>query len=102
MRLHRANEIVNACSLFMSSPKQKMKGGDITYESVLGMRPTKVSELKYNNGTITAKITDSAACTEVKNKLDDKVSGDFSRTTSALTVTFEQVKKKSQYYFRFN
>lgn len=83
MRSHRANEIVNACSLLYVVANTKNESGDIEYQTVLGTRPTGVSELKYNNGTITANITDAAVCTEVKNKLGDKATGEC----SALTVT---------------
>ncbi len=86
MRSHRANEIVNACSLLYVVANTKNESGDITYKSTFGSLPTGVSELKYNNGTITAKITDAAVCTEVKNKLGDKVSGEC----AALAVTLEK------------
>ncbi len=86
MRSHRTNEIVNACSLLYVVGNTKNESDAIEYQTVLGSLPTGVSELKYNNGTITAKITDAAVCTEVKNKLGNKVSGDCSETASSLTV----------------
>ena len=86
----KANEIVNACSLLYVVGNTKNESGDITYESVLGTRPTGLSELKYNSGVITANITDAAVCTEVKNKLGDKVSGECSE----LTVTLGEVKEE--------
>ncbi len=88
MRSHRANEIVNACSLLYVVANTKNESDDVTYESAFGSLPTGISELKYNKGTITAKITDAAVCTEVKNKLGDKISGEC----SALTVTLGEVK----------
>ena len=97
MRSHRANEIVNACSLLYVVANTKNESDDVTYESAFGSLPTGVSELKYNNGTITAKITDAAVCTEVKNKLGDKVSGDCATSsTSTLSVTLgNSTTKKS-------
>ena len=89
MRSHRANEIVNACSLLYVVANTKNESGGIEYQTVLGTRPTGVSELKYNNGTITANITDVAVCTEVKNKLGDRVTGDC----AALAVTLGEVKQ---------
>ncbi len=56
------------------------------------MRPTGVDELKYNNGTITAKITDPAICADVKNKLGDKVTGEC----SALIVTLDKSKVQTE------
>ena len=89
MRNYRANEIVNAASMFYVLAKAQNQGngpsGNTDYETLGGKNPSGAT-LTYTDNTFTITFDDSDDCTMAANKLGDKATADC--TNKKLTVNF--------------
>ena len=89
MRNYRANEIVNAASMFYVLAKAQNQGNgpteNITYENVGGTNPSGAT-LAYTDNAFTITFDDTDDCTMAANKLGDKATADCANKT--LTVNF--------------
>ena len=87
MRNYRANEIVNAASMFYVLAKAQNQGNgpnaNIAYADVGGTNPSGAT-LAYTNNAFTITFDDPDDCTVALNKLGDKATG----TCPTLTVNF--------------
>jgi len=89
MRSHKANEVLNAASMFYVLAKAQNQGngpsGNINYADVGGTNPSGAT-LTYTDNAFTITFTDTDDCTMAANKLGDKATTDC--TNKKLTVNF--------------
>ena len=89
MRNYRANEIVNAASMFYVLAKAQNQGNgpsdNTDYETLGGTNPSGAT-LAYTDNAFTITFTDPDDCTMAANKLGDKATADC--TNKKLTVNF--------------